>query len=85
MEKKRPGLVELRRQRELIGRITVGALVGALAFVLVSCQTLTSRDPQAASDAYGPQRQAMRTRDRSPRMSYESQAASPTDEHRGGS
>lgn len=106
MEKKRPDLVELRQQRELIRRITVGALVIALAFVLVSCQGLTSRDAQALTEASPSQNRAQGPRGRlglsgslggalwpaaagqaeprpRPRLSYESQAASPTDEPHG--
>jgi hypothetical protein len=63
--KKRPDMLELRRQRERIRRVTVGAMVAALVVVLVSCQGLTARAGQE--------------RHLSTRLSYETQAASPTD------
>ena len=78
MEKKRLDIVELRRQRERIRRITVGALVGALGFVLVSCQGLTSRaDTERA--LVQPMGQAQAPGARGTGLSYEAQAASPTD------
>lgn len=76
MEKKRLDLVELRRQRERIRRVTVGALVGALAFVLVSCQGLTLR---ADTERARAQPIGQAPGDRGTGLSYEAQAASPTD------
>ncbi len=62
MDKKRLGIAELRQQRERIRRVTVGALVVAVVFILVSCQGLTPRDAavpaqpvqDAARDRQGP-------------------------------
>ena len=76
MEKKRLDIVELRRQRERIRRIAVGAMVGALAFVLVSCQGLTSR---ADTERALVQPIGQAPGGRGTGLSYGAQAASPTD------
>ena len=47
MEKKRLGIDELRQQRERIRRITIGALLVAVVFILASCQGLVPRDAAA--------------------------------------
>jgi hypothetical protein len=55
MDKKRPhDIADLRRQRESIRRVSIGALVVAVVFILASCDALTRRDagrpaPAAAS------------------------------------
>jgi hypothetical protein len=44
MDKKRSDLSDLRRQRERFRRVTTGAMVVALLFIIGSCEGLTSRD-----------------------------------------
>ena len=71
-------IADMRRQRERIRRITIGALLITVLAILGSCDGLVHRDAGALSPAAAA-RSAAPSGDG---LSYASQARSPTDRYR---